>query len=85
MKAPTLKRMQTHSPSNSRTNWLPNFCLRSFFAAESAFLAVLFSFSLLSEFQRVEGSRIRGVAAHLHDYHGEPNPARQSKSIPAWR
>jgi Transposase DDE domain group 1 len=28
------------------------FCLRSFFATESAFLAVLFSFNLLSEFQR---------------------------------
>jgi hypothetical protein len=38
--------------------WLKNelaadrFCLRSFFATESAFLAVLFSFNLLSEFQR---------------------------------
>jgi hypothetical protein len=30
-----------------------HFCLRSFFATESAFLAVLFSFNLLSEFQRV--------------------------------
>jgi len=29
-----------------------HFCLRSFFATESAFLAVLFSFNLLSEFQR---------------------------------
>jgi hypothetical protein len=29
------------------------FCLRSFFATEPAFLAVLFSFNLLSEFQRV--------------------------------
>jgi Transposase DDE domain group 1 len=28
------------------------FCLRSFFATESAFLTVLFSFNLLSEFQR---------------------------------
>lgn len=28
------------------------FCLRPFFATESAFLAVLFSFNLLSEFQR---------------------------------
>lgn len=28
------------------------FCLRSFFATESVFLAVLFSFNLLSEFQR---------------------------------
>jgi hypothetical protein len=27
-----------------------HFCLRSFFATESAFLAVLFSFNLLSEF-----------------------------------
>jgi hypothetical protein len=29
-----------------------HFCLRSFFATESAFLAVVFSFNLLSEFQR---------------------------------
>jgi hypothetical protein len=29
-----------------------HFCVRSFFATESAFLAVLFSFNLLSEFQR---------------------------------
>jgi hypothetical protein len=29
-----------------------HFCLRSFFATESAFLAVLFSFKFLSEFQR---------------------------------
>ena len=29
-----------------------HFCLRSFFATESAFLAVIFSFNLLSEFQR---------------------------------
>ena len=29
-----------------------HFCLRSFFGTESAFLAVLFSFNLLSEFQR---------------------------------
>jgi hypothetical protein len=29
-----------------------HFCLRSFFATESAFLAVLFAFNLLSEFQR---------------------------------
>ena len=29
-----------------------HFCLRSFFATESAFLAVLFGFNLLSEFQR---------------------------------
>jgi len=29
-----------------------HFCLRSFFVTESAFLAVLFSFNLLSEFQR---------------------------------
>ena len=29
-----------------------HFCMRSFFATESAFLAVLFSFNLLSEFQR---------------------------------
>lgn len=29
-----------------------HFCLRSFYATESAFLAVLFSFNLLSEFQR---------------------------------
>jgi len=29
-----------------------HFCLRSFFATESAFLSVLFSFNLLSEFQR---------------------------------
>jgi Transposase DDE domain group 1 len=29
-----------------------HFCLRSFFATESSFLAVLFSFNLLSEFQR---------------------------------
>jgi hypothetical protein len=29
-----------------------HFCLRSFFATESAFLAVLFSFNLLGEFQR---------------------------------
>jgi len=29
-----------------------HFCLRSFFATESAFLALLFSFNLLSEFQR---------------------------------
>ena len=29
-----------------------HFCLRSFFATESAFLTVLFSFNLLSEFQR---------------------------------
>lgn len=28
-----------------------HFCLRSFFAAQSAFLAVLFCFNLLSEFQ----------------------------------
>ncbi len=27
------------------------FCVRSFFGTESAFLAVLFSFNLLSEFQ----------------------------------
>jgi hypothetical protein len=31
---------------------LDHFCLRSFFATESAFLAVVFSFNLLSEFQR---------------------------------
>jgi hypothetical protein len=29
-----------------------HFCLRSFFATESAFLAVLFGFNLLGEFQR---------------------------------
>jgi hypothetical protein len=29
-----------------------HFCLRSFFSTESAFLAVVFSFNLLSEFQR---------------------------------
>jgi len=35
------------------------FCLRSFFATESAFLAVLFSFNLLSEFQRAIDSALK--------------------------
>jgi len=34
-----------------------HFCLRSFFATESAFLAGLFSFNLLSEFQRAVDPR----------------------------
>jgi hypothetical protein len=36
-----------------------HFCLRSFFATESAFLAVLFSFNLLSEFQRAIDPTLR--------------------------
>lgn len=36
-----------------------HFCLRSFFATESAFLAVLFGFNLLSEFQRAVDSALK--------------------------
>jgi hypothetical protein len=36
-----------------------HFCLRSFFATESAFLAVLFSFNLLSEFQRAIDPKLK--------------------------
>ena len=36
-----------------------HFCLRSFFATESAFLAVVFSFNLLSEFQRAVGPALK--------------------------
>jgi hypothetical protein len=36
-----------------------HFCLRSFFATESAFLAVVFSFNLLSEFQRTIGPALK--------------------------
>jgi hypothetical protein len=37
-----------------------HFCLRSFFATESAFLAVLFGFNLLSEFQRAVDPALNG-------------------------
>jgi len=37
-----------------------HFCLRSFFATESAFLAVVFSFNLLSEFQRAIDPALKG-------------------------
>jgi hypothetical protein len=50
-----IRRRRPDGVSKTDTNELAadHFCLHSFFATESAFLAVLFSFNLLSEFQRV--------------------------------
>ena len=32
--------------------------------------------------RKLEGSRIRGMAAHLHDYHGSQNKLASTDSIP---
>jgi hypothetical protein len=47
-----------------------HFCLRSFFATESAFLAVLFGFNLLSEFQRAVDPALKAYKQPATLYRG---------------
>ena len=49
----TVERLSSAALTNSKNELAADhFCLRSFFATESAFLAVVFGFNLLGEFQR---------------------------------